>query len=107
METDTGGVRCEPATGYKYVSDYTATAEVTVTINDEICYTANSVSGDALEWTFYLPNGEVAAMATVGTDQELGRCPSLEPPGSEPVYYPHDRSDPRCAAMRCSAGTCD
>ena len=75
----------------------------------EVCYTVESDISTPLtrELTYYSPDHEVVAIFIFNSDGEWGRCPTLEPAGSEPVLYPQDSQDPRCKMMECTPGVCD
>jgi hypothetical protein len=101
-------VQCEADSGYRLEShlDYDGThpdPDMIVTINGVLCYTANQTNDT---YTYKDRSGTVVATATVGENGTTGTCPLLDEPGGDPVVYNVDTTDPRCAPIECTSGTC-
>ena len=99
-------VECEASSGYRREGNLDPAMgdpTLTVTMDGDPCYTATNADGT---WSFYAPDQTLVATTTVMSGGGMGRCPELEEPGSEPVYYPVDLQDPRCASVTCTEGSC-
>jgi hypothetical protein len=98
-------IQCEVATGYRSVVDVDAPApepQLVVTLNGQPCYTAFL---EDQTWTYHAPDDSVVGTATLDPAGNHGRCPKLETGGVE-VEYAINTSDPRCAPVTCTPGTC-
>lgn len=101
-------LECEAATGYRFESHVDNDGshpdpDMIVKIHGALCYTASHVGST---WTYSDPSGTTVATATYGTDGISGTCPRLDEPGSPPIVYRLDLSDPRCAPIDCTPGVC-
>jgi hypothetical protein len=101
-------IRCEAATGWRVEATFDLNEshpdpDLLVTVNGQTCLTASYVEPT---WTYKDPTGTVVATVTTESQGVTGRCPLLETPGQAPVTYPVDDTDPRCAGIECTPGTC-
>jgi hypothetical protein len=101
-------IRCEPATGWRVDATFDLNEshpdpDLLVTVNGQTCLSASYVEPT---WTYKDPSGTVVATVTTESQGLTGRCPLLETPGQAPVIYPVDDTDPRCAGIECTPGSC-
>lgn len=101
-------LECEAATGYRFESHVDRDGshpdpDMIVQFNGALCYTANHVGST---WTYSDPSGTVVATVTAGVDGATGTCPVLDGTAGAPTAYRVDTSDPRCASIECTPGTC-